>query len=206
MSVIFVFDFDQTLIMGHTGGQPTSDDDYETDDSLIIKLCETLKSLLANNISIYINTRGVVEDVKNYLRHRFHKVGENVDTIIKGVFGAENEEQISNPYSNTLEFWYANNIVCSKLEVANLKDASTRVWAFQKTVFLNKITEQENVDKECVYFFDDTEINIQYAKLCGYNHSFIINNEYSGKPCFLKHTLELIPQLLSGLLVNVGNT
>ena len=202
---VFVFDFDQTLIMGHSGGQPTIDDEYETDDSLIIKLCETLKSLLANNISIYINTRGVVEEVINYLRHRFHKVGENFNNLIKGVFGAEYEEQISNPYSTTLEFWYANNIVSSKLEIAPMKDASTRVWAYQKAAYLNKIAEQEQLDKESLYFFDDTEINIEYAKLCGYNHSFIINNEYSGKTCFLEHTLELVPKLLSGLLVNVGD-
>ena len=88
-----------------------------------------------------------------------------------------------------------------------MKDASTRVWAIQKTAYLNTIAKQENVDKECIYFFDDTEINIQYAKVCGYNNSFVINNEYdSDKPCFLAHTLELVPQLLSRLLVNIRNT
>lgn len=198
MLVIFVFDFDQTFILGHSGGQPSIDNNYDTNDAFIKKLCRTLRLLVSNNILIYINTRGVVEDVRNYLRHRFNQVGENFDYFVKDIFGAENEEQISNPYSTTLEFWYKDNIVSSELELVTHNDASTRVWAYKKTAYLNTIKEQENVDKECVYFFDDTQINILYAKACGYCNSFVINNAY--------HTLELVGQLLSGLLVNVGNT
>jgi len=196
---VFVFDFDQTLIMGHTGGQPTTDYDYDTDDYMIKNLCDVLKLLFKRNIPVYINTRGVVQDVKNYLKYRFHKVGENFDTLIKGIFGAENEEAIGNPYSNTLEFWHAESIISSKFVNAQLKDASTRVWAYEKIVYLNKIKEKEQVAKECIYFFDDTDINIQYAKLSGYTNSFIIDTN------FLKHTLELVPQSLSGLLINVGD-
>jgi hypothetical protein len=207
MSTIFVFDFDQTLIMGHTGGLPTMGCEYETDNSLIIKLCNMLKLLQDKNISIYINTRGVIKEVTDYLRFRFQLVKENFDTLIQGIFGADNEEQISNPYLSTLEFWYANNIVCSKLENAKLQDASTRVWAYQKTNFLIKIAEQQQIPKEYVYFFYDSSINIEYAKTCGFVNSFVIRDDsLVDQPFFLKHTLELVPSLLSGLLINIRNT
>lgn len=175
----FVFDFDQTLIMGHSGGIPDISNNYDTDDCIILELIKMFNALKKKSISIYINTRGIAKEVKKYLKHRFEKLGENSDNYIKDVMGAVFKNEISNGIFDDEEFLQIDAIVENKLKEQGLnddqlKDPSSRIWAFQKSAFLDHICELEKVANENVYFFDDTAINILFAKSCGFSNSFVI--------------------------------
>lgn len=192
----FVFDFDQTLIMGHSDGIPNLSYNYDTDDCMILELIKMFKALKKKNISIYINTRGIAKDVERYLKHRFEQLGENSDNYITDVMGAVFRNEISNGIFDDEEFLQIDAIVENKLKEhglkdEQLKDSSSRVWALQKSAFLDHICELEKVAKENVYFFDDTAINIVFAKSCGFINSFVIFDHCSpnshpdfGKPNF----------------------
>ena len=53
-------------------------------------------------------------------------------------------------------------------------------WHKIKVDYLNKIIAEENIDKNHLYFYDDTKENIIEALKNGYINSFIVNYQYAG--------------------------
>ena len=54
------------------------------------------------------------------------------------------------------------------------------LWGVKKVIYLNQIKDEENVHISNVFFFDDSVININTAKVNGYNNSFLIGSNDSG--------------------------
>lgn len=71
--LVFVFDFDQTLTMEHSGGEPDPSDDYIVRMDLLVAMLERLYDM---GISVYINTRGIATtdkvSVRTYLKDRLN--------------------------------------------------------------------------------------------------------------------------------------
>ena len=65
--IVFVFDFDQTLTMYHSGGLPELEVDYIERMDLLLPMLEKLNQ---RGIVVYINTRGIAADVKLYLKKK----------------------------------------------------------------------------------------------------------------------------------------
>ena len=199
--LVFVFDFDQTLTMVHSGGEPDPSNDYIVRMDLLVAMLERLYDM---GISVYINTRGIATtdkvSVRTYLKDRLNalkkqqeKVGQQQTTfkkLITDVYGADSEDSLRNPFdtkqarqSVRTEQQYIqkiDDVFCKtdteviKVLGGKLKDESSRVWAHQKVLYLDKIAKRAHVPKENVYFFDDTVINVDYAKAHGYIHSYRI--------------------------------
>jgi len=200
---VFVFDFDQTLIMGHSCGQPEIHDIHlfgEMEHKY--KLNEMLQNLFDKNIPVYVNTRGQASFIKNFLD--FHTNPQ----YIKDVYGASNLEAISDPFLDKKLFYETDQKVfeiLQKFNFTDLKDSSSRVWSFQKSYYLNEICKKENVSKENVYFFDDTLINVLYARENGFKNSFRIFDEtFTEDPelltiqyKFLDYTLSIVNHLIN---------
>ena len=198
--LVFVFDFDQTLTMEHSGGEPDPSDDYIVRMDLLVAMLERLYDM---GISVYINTRGIATtekvSVRTYLKERLdtlkkqqEKVGQQQTTfkkLIKDVYGADSEDSIGNPFDTKQarqsvrtqqqyiqkieDVFYKTDAEVIKV-LGELNDESSRVWAHQKLLYLDKIAKRAHVPKENVYFFDDTVINVCYAKAHGYIHSYRI--------------------------------
>jgi hypothetical protein len=173
---VFVFDFDQTLIVGHSGGQPIIGLEYKTNDCFLLELVKMLQALKQKNITVYINTRGIACLVQKYLTHRFKKFKIKFKDYIKAVKGAATKPEIGHANLPSSEF---NTVAIhvSKTVKTSKYDQSTCVWAWQKVLFLDQIAAKEQVAKESVYFFDDTAVNIAYAKANGFINSFVITGE-----------------------------
>jgi FMN phosphatase YigB (HAD superfamily) len=200
---VFVFDFDQTLIMGHSFGQPDVSEIHlfgNTDH--VNKLNEMLQNLFNKNIPVYVNTRGEASFIKKFLDYHTNP------GLIKDVYGATSPEAIADPFLDEKLFYETDKKVCEllkKLNVTDLKDSSSRVWSFQKVCYLDKICKKENVPKENVYFFDDTLINILYARENGYKNSFRIFDEtfledaelLTIQSKFLDYTLLIVNHLIN---------
>jgi len=228
--LVFVFDFDQTLTMEHSGGEPDPSDDYIVRMDLLVAMLERLYDM---GISVYINTRGIATtdkvSVRTYLKDRLNalkkqqeKVGQQQTTfkkLIKDVYGADSEDSIGNPFdtkqarqSVRTQQQYIQKIenvfIKTDAEVikvlGELKDESSRVWAHQKLLYLDKIAKRAHVPKENVYFFDDTVINVCYAKAHGYIHSYrIFDGSNSRDPSLLtrkKKYLEYTSILVNAIL------
>jgi predicted RNA methylase len=160
---IFVFDFDLTLTSKSSYGIPNIYDDYFNGNvSNILKMFKILKIL---KIPIYINTRGIVYKINDYINHHIGK------GFIKKIYGSNNEEEMINPFNNEI-----SDILFEKYKNV---DKNNLLWALQKTKFLDIITNNENVLKKNVYFFDDVVINIKIAQKNGFINSFLVNQNIS---------------------------
>jgi len=201
--IVFVFDFDQTLTMYHSGGLPELEVDYIERMDLLLPMLEKLNQ---RGIVVYINTRGIAADVKLYLKKKLD--GPDKVLWIRDVYGADSEENIGDALlPDETAFNRIDDLVIKTLgQRKDMKDPSSRVWAYQKSVFLEDIATREGVtDKADVYFFDDTAINVEYAKTNGFTNSFrIFDGTDSSDPSlittnqqYLEYTNVLVEQILS---------
>jgi hypothetical protein len=173
---VFVFDFDQTLIVGHSGGLPKIDLEYKTNDCILLELVKMLQALKQKNITVYINTRGIASLVQKYLTHLFKKFKIEFKDYIKAVKGAATEQEIKTANLSSRDFYVVDAQVRNTVETSGY-DQSSCVRAWQKVLFLDQIAAEEQVAKESVYFFDDTAVNIAYAKANGFKNSFVNSGE-----------------------------
>lgn len=192
---VFVFDFDQTLIMSDSSGQPNLSLDYNTNDCMIQEIIQMLQSLKARNIPVYVNTQGIANQVEQYLKYRLSPFGVHFKDLIKDVFGSNNIDDILNPFpGKTLtEINKMMKQIQNKAKKHSLIVPHTisTLWTIRKTQILDKIAVQEKTAKKNVYFFDDCAMNILYAQSKGYKNSFVIfdpkypqNHPHFGNPDF----------------------
>lgn len=172
-SPLFFFDFDMTLTLDHTGGtagmQFTEEDDpvCDSDGKYVLEVTpdmvteffgttdwiQTIVSKFQeikkkHGGKIFINTRGIVACVEEFLK----KTGEVTDlpirNLIDGVLGA-----------NTIE----------EVECEDQGNNDVEFWATKKVQFIEEVMTKHNLsDKNLVFFYDDTLTNIQYAQEKGF--------------------------------------
>ena len=167
---VFVFDFDLTLTTKSSDNLNYTSNYIELFDSedKLEKLKYYLNKIYKFGYPIYINTRALITDVK----HILNKVGLNVgkNQIIKEIKGSESIKLINEPFDiNDLNKYNLTNITDPKI-----------LWAVKKVTILNRIAEQEGVPIDKILFFDDSVVNINTAKINGYNNSFLIGSNDSG--------------------------
>jgi hypothetical protein len=170
---VFVFDFDMTLTLQSSDGMDkeacyTQYIKLFESDQKLFRLKEYFEQIVYMGFPIYINTRALSSDII----HIMEKVGINIGKpmLIKDVMGSNTTEQINIPFSDAEKSFY--NITSI--------DNPDILWAIKKVIYLNKIREIENTNYNNILFFDDSEININMAKLNGYVNSFIIGANDSG--------------------------
>ena len=167
---VFVFDFDLTLTNKSSDNLNYTSNYIELFDSedKLEKLKYYLNKIYKFGYPIYINTRALITDVK----HILNKVGLNVgrNQLIKEIKGSESVKLINEPFDmNDLNKYNLTNITDPKI-----------LWAVKKVTILNIIAEQEGVPIDKILFFDDSVVNINTAKINGYNNSFLIGSNDSG--------------------------
>ncbi len=168
---VFVFDFDLTLTTKSSDGITKTYLNYiELFDSKykIEKLVYYFNKIFQSGSTIYINTRALTTDIANILANVNIEVGEN--KLVKGIKGSYKIEQITTPF---------NFIELKKYGLDNVKD-ETILWAVKKVTYLNQIKDDESVEISNVFFFDDSIINVNTAKVNGYVNSFLIGSNDSG--------------------------
>jgi hypothetical protein len=170
--LIFVFDFDLTLTIKSSDGliykNINSYIDLFDSQIKINKLIDKFNQIKLKNHLIYLNTRGLVYDIKNILNNIGINVG--VNKLIKDIKGSNNIETINKPFTEL--YLRTHNLE----EIKNIKI----LWGIKKVVFLNEIVELEKINKNNILFFDDSVTNINISKLNGYDNSFIIGSNDSG--------------------------
>jgi hypothetical protein len=166
----FVFDFDLTLTLKSSDGFDYNKNFIELFESeyKLHKLKVFLYKIKKLGNSIYINTRALVKDVKLILNNVGIEVGP--EKIIKDIKGSQFIEHIEKPFTN------------EELSMYNLEQIDNKkiLWGIKKVIYLNKISEDENIPKANVLFFDDSIININTSKVNGYINSFLIGSNDSG--------------------------
>jgi hypothetical protein len=167
---IFVFDFDLTLTLKSSDGLNYNSNFIELFDNndKLNKLKSLLNKIKSLNSKIYINTRAVINNIKYILNKIGIEVGNN--KIIENIYGSENITDINNP------------LTLYELKLYNLSDISNIkvLWGIKKVLYLNKICEINKIQKNNILFFDDSNININTAKINGYYNSFLIGSNDSG--------------------------
>jgi len=163
---VFVFDFDLTLTTKSSENfnyKSNFVDLFDSDEKLG-KLKNYFIKIKNLGYPIYINTRALISDVKHILT----KVGLN--QIIKEIMGSDSIRLINTPFEQ------------NELDKYNLREITNPkvLWAVKKVVILNKIAETESIELENILFFDDSIVNINTAKMNGYNNSFLIGSNDSG--------------------------
>lgn len=168
---VFVFDFDLTLTSKSSDGIVKNFSNYIDlfdSETKLEKLKFYFDKIKKSGNIIYINTRGLVSNVIHILKNVNIEIGEN--KMIKEIKGSTKIVQIDIPFNK------------EELEKYNLKTISdtTILWGVKKVIYLNEIKENENVPISNIFFFDDSIININTAKVNGYTNSFLIGSNDSG--------------------------
>ena len=171
MKIIFVFDFDLTLTNHSSNGINKEDASYielfDSQDKLD-KLKFYLTKITNSNNYNYVNTRGLISDINYILNSVGIEVGEN--KLIKDIKGSNNLEIIESPFTESeLIAYNLNNVANTEI-----------LWSIKKVLFLNEIKKFENSPLANIFFFDDSIININTAKMNGYMNSFLIGSNDSG--------------------------
>jgi hypothetical protein len=167
---IFVFDFDLTLTNKSSDGLGFNSNYIDLFDSelKLSRLKDLFGKIIELNYRIYINTRGLISDVKHILSCVGFTIGNN--KMIQEIKGSKDISNVKQPFSNLdLEFYKLEQI-----------DDINILWSIKKVLFLNEITEVEKVPKLNILFFDDSKLNINIAKLNSYSNSFLIGSNDSG--------------------------
>jgi hypothetical protein len=161
MSNIFIFDFDLTLTTKHSSGHPNSETDYfnEEQKTIIINMINFITNNNKDN-KIFILSRGDKNLIKNNIISKFKELYDNISVIpynknlekmcikedkkpemLKGIFGSDKTNE------------YKINGIIKDNSNGNVN------WAYIKSIMISKIKNVYPDDK--IYFFDDTQINIQ---------------------------------------------
>jgi len=176
-----VFDFDHTLTMSPSGGEPKLHTDYIEKMDLLVSMLEKLNKC---GIVVYINTQSIAAYVERYLKDKIDK------EYIRDVYGAISYYDLQNPfYPETVD---------DRLFIQG--------WRNRIINNLKAIARREGItDKADVYFFDDTAINVEYAKKQGFTNSFRIfdgtnpsdQSLIKTEKKYLEYTYVLVEDILS---------
>jgi hypothetical protein len=138
---ILILDFDLTITDIHTCGRINNNFLYWYSIENLNMLIKTLSKFKNLNWLIYIVSRGITTDIKNYLT-KF-----NISNIFDDIYGA--------------------------IDYAHLSE-STFIWSKYKKIFIDNIMELNKVEKRHIFYIDDTEENISYAKSHDYHNSILL--------------------------------
>ena len=181
---IIFFDLDHTLTTNHTGGElgvqyttqnneevPVLDaegnltfnitlDDiyfYMGGKDRMFDIVNMIMDVRNAGYLVYINTRGLEEScIRGFNTIYEDFVGPG--RWIEGVVGAKTIAQIADPYPDSPP------------------DVTSEVlWARRKTELMDMVTAYHGIYKENALFFDDTQLNIDYAKEHGYWRSYAVS-------------------------------
>jgi uncharacterized membrane protein YgcG len=167
-----VFDFDWTLTDKHSDGIARVDGKYITDPhkrQLLTSLRE-----LAKFGPLYIITRGVRQNVIDYLAEAFKDVVGGFPIPPSNIYGAENVAQVRNGIS---------------------------IWSQKKVDFLEEIRRKnKDINPTRVVFMDDEEANIRAASDKNYTTYLIRRHRPGARQRFtVDHTLFIIQEILKKL-------
>lgn len=180
---IVFFDFDYTLTQNHTGGElgvEYNQEEVPVLDSTgnpVIRITyndvldamgglerqsdviQMIMQVRRAGYLVYINTRGLEECCRialNTIQEGFVGPGR----WIEGVVGATKLDQIADPYTDSPPHMESEDL-----------------WARRKTELMDMVTAWHGTDKENALFFDDTQLNIDYARDHGYLRSYVVSPE-----------------------------
>ena len=140
----FVFDFDQTIIFGHSHGKPDKIKNYMTENNDWKIWTEVFDKIKNKKYLLFVNTRGLKKEIQEYLQFKLGK------DYFDEVFGADSKKDI---------------------------DKGSSHWATKKKEVLEKIMKDHTLEKKDIYFFDDTEENINTAKEGGFDNSIHVEDD-----------------------------
>ena len=163
----FVFDFDLTLTNKTSDGIIKQNVNnyielFDSEDKLN-QLKRYLRYIKQKGHNIFINTRALVSDINHIIKN----IG--IDSMIDKVMGSNKIEHINKPFSQ---------IELKRYGLINITNNEI-LWAIKKVIFLNEIKDKEK-NFNNILFFDDSIININTAKLNGYENSYLIGSDDSG--------------------------
>lgn len=181
---IVFFDFDYTLTKNHTGGELGVEYKQEGNEEVPVldstgnlalrityddvlyymggrerqrDVIQMIMQVRRAGYLVYINTRGLEESCRiafNTIQEGFVGPGR----WIEGVVGATTIDQIADPYPDSPPHVESEDL-----------------WARRKTEFMDMVTAWHGIDKENALFFDDTQLNIDYARDHGYWRSYLVS-------------------------------
>jgi hypothetical protein len=178
--MVYIFlDFDQTITMTHSGGEPKPGRfaHYFGGMGVVVRLRDVFQSLRSKGHIIYICTRGVAPLVRETVEYAMAASGYDGAVFGKGhliecVLGANTSREISVPYEDKTE----REVILNMLRNHPFKfdDDSSALWSHRKVEFIGATCALENVLPGDVLFLDDTESNIAVAQLHGYVGSSVV--------------------------------
>jgi len=143
-----------TITDKHTGGSPEPSEQY-LEPNTLKRWKKVLKKFQEMKQPVYINTRGLAENIKEYLISKDIQFGK--DELIKGIYGAKTLKEINPLEKQKDETEY------------NLRDRNRTEWGKIKANNLKLIQIKEGVEKADIYFYDDDDVNIKTASEEGYH-------------------------------------
>ncbi|MCF7900452.1 hypothetical protein K9K77_03000 [Candidatus Babeliales bacterium] len=163
---VMAFDFDLTLINGHTGGFPYGKD-HMTKKPVLNVLSDSLyreylQKLQMYGFKIVVITRGIEEDVARAL----NEAGLSDIIAPQDVYGASMSP--SDHYSHGYE-------QPGRPQRTGINKPDE--WVAKKVEYLNYIVFQYHTTKDNVYFYDDTALNVIAAQHNGFEHSYVVDVE-----------------------------
>lgn len=164
---VMAFDFDQTLIPGHTGGLPYGKDRMTEKPVLNVLpdslYREYLEKLQMYGFKIVVITRGIEEDVARAL----NEAGLSDIIAPQDVYGAS---------VSPSDHYFHGYEQPGRPQRIGINTASE--WEAKKVEYLNHIVSHYHTTKDNVYFYDDTASNIIAAQHDGFEHSYVVDLEH----------------------------
>jgi len=155
---LFIFDFDLTLTTEHTKGIPDISKQYFSVSQL--KLLKELFASIKNDFKgskIIILSRSIEKMLRYYMKNYAR-------TLLQ-----QNIHDLFNEITDNID-----EIIGSSLDEYKKLDNDIK-WAQWKVDHIKKLIIKYNTDAKNVIFFDDTQINIEYAKANNFINSFIVS-------------------------------
>jgi hydroxymethylpyrimidine pyrophosphatase-like HAD family hydrolase len=156
---IIILDFDLTLTSVHSNGLPTSNPAFKNPQTLFTntkggnnlqEFKYIFAQLLEANYKIYINTRGLADEVRECLK------ALELDIYITKVYGAKTSLEISFPEFTKEE------LDVTQLEYDSFEDC--KIWPVKKYVTNYKIMLEEKLTVDDIIFIDDQKNNVEWSK------------------------------------------
>ena len=203
--MIYVFDFDLTLTFINSKGEPLTmiekknkEPHYFFYSQQNVKILQdTFQKIINNNSTIIILTRGLKQEVEDYLKLN------NLLKYISAVLGSSSREESKNPILNKQELSFFNqskfdqsnfdqsNFDQSNFDQSNFdqkEDQPTIKWAYRKLATLINYCDNK-INYDSIIFFDDNSKNINICKTF-FRYSFLITNRFF-------NTINLVNYLLN---------
>lgn len=183
MKIILFLDFDLTFIPYHSHGKPLTtktpniSKSYKENINFFLTDLKKIESLYKVDIEIYILSRGLSEEIFQYLKNNnilFQK--------LKSIVGSNKNEDL-NPGGlvNIKEIFYEGTLISKNYIMFDLNEYENfnykEKWAVAKCKYIQKLKDKGLFDM--AFFYDDTIENISVVRK--------IKNVYTSRiACILK--------------------